>query len=54
MGMFSGVFVGYMQNILLLSLFFIRLPWIVGVMSLSLATLSIILVFLTVLHSFFY
>uniref|UniRef100_A0A7I4KSV5 GH09271p, putative n=1 Tax=Brugia malayi TaxID=6279 RepID=A0A7I4KSV5_BRUMA len=53
LGVFSGVYISYMQNILLLGVIFIRLPWIVGVLSLSLTAFSIFLVFTAVLFSSF-
>ncbi|MCP9261385.1 hypothetical protein DINM_004755 [Dirofilaria immitis] len=52
-GTFSGVFISYMQNILLLPMIFLRLPWIVGVLSLSLTAIAIFLVFTAVLFSSF-
>uniref|UniRef100_A0A915Q0Y6 Amino acid permease/ SLC12A domain-containing protein n=1 Tax=Setaria digitata TaxID=48799 RepID=A0A915Q0Y6_9BILA len=53
LGIFSGVYISYMQNILLLGVIFLRLPWIVGVLSLSLASISIFLAFATILFSSF-
>uniref|UniRef100_A0A8R1XNL4 Amino acid permease/ SLC12A domain-containing protein n=1 Tax=Onchocerca volvulus TaxID=6282 RepID=A0A8R1XNL4_ONCVO len=53
LGVFSGVYISYMQNILLLALIFLRLPWIVGILSLSLTAVTILLVFTAILFSSF-
>lgn len=53
LGVFSGVYISYLQNIVLLNIIFIRLPWIVGVLSLVLASGSILIVFSAVFFSSF-
>ncbi|VBB31191.1 unnamed protein product, partial [Acanthocheilonema viteae] len=53
LGIFSGVYISYMQNILLLGVIFLRLPWIVGILSLSLTAFAIFLVFTAILCSSF-
>ncbi|VDK70076.1 unnamed protein product [Litomosoides sigmodontis] len=53
LGVFLGVYISYMQNILLLGVIFLRLPWIVGILSLSLTIFAIFLVFTAILCSSF-
>ncbi|EFO13688.1 hypothetical protein LOAG_14838 [Loa loa] len=53
LGVFSGVYISYMQNILLVGVILIRLPWIVGLLSLSITVFAILLVFATIFFSSF-